>query len=266
MKDKAVAPLALNELPVQDRFELAQQIAAKLAASKLVPEEYRGKPDDCFVAVQMGAELGMGPFQAIQSISIIDGRPCLWGDGLIGVVRASPKCEYVRESFDEDTMTAICVTKRKGDDQPVTRRFSKADAVKAGLIRSNPSDKQRYSPWYKYEKRMLQMRARSWCLRDTYADVLKGLSSAEEIVDVVGPTEVEIVHEPDTARVVEQCAKNTIEDVLTAIGEAKDMHELLATAEQAKRLWSPEDQEKARLAYRQRREELKKELDNAESE
>lgn len=40
------------------------------------------------------------------------------------------------------------------------------------------------SPWYRYPKRMLQMRARSWALRDSCADILRGLSIREEVEDM----------------------------------------------------------------------------------
>jgi hypothetical protein len=72
--------------PEFQKFEIAKRIAHTLAQSNLVPDAYRGRPNDCFVAINMGAELGMEPFQAIQSIAVIDGKPCLYGDGLIGVV------------------------------------------------------------------------------------------------------------------------------------------------------------------------------------
>jgi hypothetical protein len=255
---------------MERRLELAQQIATKLAASNLVPEEYRGRPDDCFVAVQMGAELGMGPFQAVQSISVINGRPALWGDGLLGVVRASKKCEYIRESFDPDTQTAICETKRVGDEKPILRTFSRADAVKAGLIGSKTSG---HSPWAKYEARMLQMRARSWCLRDAYADVLRGLSSAEELMDVENDKAMRQVEDD---RVIEAEAviekPPTLDVVLGKISSAETMEELLKAGDTAKKLWAKEDQAAAREAYRARRAELtpkeeteEKEPSNAES-
>lgn len=38
-------------------------------------------------------------------------------------------------------------------------------------------------PWQQYPKRMLQMRARGFALRDKFADVLGGLISAEEARD-----------------------------------------------------------------------------------
>src|SRR5262249_4628841 len=39
-----------------------------------------------------------------------------------------------------------------------------------------------------YRPRMMKMRARSWALRDKFADVLRGLHSAEEAQDMVDIT------------------------------------------------------------------------------
>jgi len=84
--------------PEFTKFEIAKRIAHTLSASNLVPDAYRGRPNDIFVAINMGSELGLEPFQAIQSIAVIEGKPCLYGDGLIGVVRASPKCLWIEET------------------------------------------------------------------------------------------------------------------------------------------------------------------------
>ena len=42
-------------------------------------------------------------------------------------------------------------------------------------------------PWQQYPDRMLQMRARGFALRDTFADVLRGLISREEAEDMPSP-------------------------------------------------------------------------------
>ena len=70
---------------------------------------------------------------------------------------------------------AVCVARRKGR-APVTVRFSVEDAKRAGLWGKQ-------GPWQAYPKRMLQMRARGFALRDAYPDVLKGLISVEEAQD-----------------------------------------------------------------------------------
>jgi hypothetical protein len=166
---------ALTSNPEFAKFEIAKRIAQSLAQSNLVPDAYRGRPNDVFVAINMGSELGMEPFQAIQSIAVIEGKPCLYGDGLIGVVRASPKCLWIEESISEDGLTATCRTQRDGDPNPVTATYSMTDAMQAGI----DSKKN----WKKHPKRMLQMRARAYCLRDAYPDLLKGLGVVEERQD-----------------------------------------------------------------------------------
>ncbi len=98
----------------------------------------------------------------------------------MGLVMASSVYEDSKDEFDEKTQTATFSAKRKGKDW-VVRSFSMADAVKAKL------DKKQ-GPWQEYPKRMLFHRARSWALRDTFADVLKGLRYFEEERDVVNLT------------------------------------------------------------------------------
>ncbi|WP_126969027.1 hypothetical protein [Xanthomonas sp. BRIP62411] len=154
-------------------FEQALTFADYLADSDLVPKDFKGKPANCLIAMQWGAELGLKALQAIQNIAIINGRPALWGDSVLAIVRASHLCEYVTETDNGDTAT--CRVKRKGEAEEV-RTFSMADAKTAGLLG-------KAGPWTQYPKRMRQMRARAFALRDVFTDVLRGIAIAEEIMD-----------------------------------------------------------------------------------
>lgn len=153
------------------------KMAEMLANSDLVPTSYKNKPGNVIVAVQMGQEVGLKPMQAIQGIAVINGRPCIWGDALIGLVRNSPLCEYIKETFDDQLMIARCESKRAGSEEPHITTFSLSDAKEAGLTKKQ-------GPWQTYKKRMLTMRARGFNLRDNFADVLKGLSVVEEMQDM----------------------------------------------------------------------------------
>ena len=156
-------------------LEEAMRFAEVLADSSIVPKDFIGKPGNVLVAIQWGMELGLKPMQAMQSIAPINGRPALWGDAVIALVRASTLCEYVHETMSEDGTTAICQVKRRGEAEQV-RTFSMADAKQAGL-----AGKQ--GPWTQYTKRMLQMRARAFALRDVFPDVLRGMAIVEEVRD-----------------------------------------------------------------------------------
>ena len=147
-----------------------------LANSDLVPKDYRAKPENVLVAIQMGAELGIAPMQALSGIAVINGRGAVWGDLLLAIIQSSPSYEWHKEWFEGtgNTRVAVCQMKRRGSEVHEVR-FSHADAVKADLLGKDT--------YKKYGDRMFQMRARSFCGRDKFADVLKGIISAEEAMD-----------------------------------------------------------------------------------
>lgn len=153
--------------------------AKKAARSGMVPPAYNGKEDAIVIAVMMGSELGLAPLQALQNIAVVNGRPSIWGDALPGLCRASGVCRSIREwhEGEGDNLTFYCEAIRKDDPNPITSSFGVADAKKAGLW-------SKAGPWTQYPNRMMQMRARGFCLRDAFPDVLKGLISAEEASDI----------------------------------------------------------------------------------
>lgn len=153
----------------------AMEYAAIIANSAMVPKTYQGKAGDILVAVQMGAELGLKPIQALQNIAVINGKPSVYGDALLALVQAHSSFEDIKEWYDEKTNTAFCRVKRKNQTEH-TVSFNVEDAKKAGLWGKS-------GPWTQYPKRMMQMRARGFALRDKFADALGGLITVEEAQD-----------------------------------------------------------------------------------
>jgi len=167
--NRGFAPATLTE---------AIQFSDMLASSSMVPKAYQGKPQDILVCVQWGYEMGLAPMQALQNIAVINGKPSVYGDAMMALVQASAVCEDVEEYFENEgtpNPVAVCIAKRK-NRKPVVAKFSVEDAKRAGLWAKQ-------GPWSAYPKRMMQMRARGFALRDAFPDVLKGLISAEEAAD-----------------------------------------------------------------------------------
>jgi len=162
----------------------AMRFGKMLADSEFAPKDFRGKPASCVLAVQHGAEIGLGPMQSIQSVAVINGRPSIWGDAALALVMGSAVCEFVRERIDGEgeNLVAVCETKRRGYPAPSVTQFSVADAKRAGLWGKS-------GPWTEYPRRMLQLRARGFGLRDAFPDVLKGLVTAEEAQDYPADTQ-----------------------------------------------------------------------------
>lgn len=222
MSNLILRPASFNELA---------QFATMAAKSAMVPPGFRNKPEDIMLAVQMGSELGLAPMQALQNVAVINNRPAVWGDALIGLCRVSPLCEDIAERIEGegDNLTAVCTAKRRGAT-PVTVRFSVADAKRAGLWG-------KAGPWQQYPQRMLQMRARGFALRDAFPDLLRGLITAEEARDIppakpdefAGPT-IEARAEPPAEPSAQQPQGRTASDIIAtfnAVVTAQDYYAAL---------------------------------------
>lgn len=248
--------------PDKPRFSLtpttideAMRFADMLSKSALVPKDYQGNPANCVIAMQWGMEIGLQPLQAMQSIAVINGRPAIWGDAMIALVKGSGLLERIQE--DVGDASATCTVKRRGEAE-VSRSFSMEDAKKAGL-----AGKQ--GPWTQYPKRMMQMRARAWALRDVFPDVLRGVFVAEEAQDMSREkditAEAEQVPGPATrteavkARLLRSKAES-LDHVLAQIAQAVDEAGLKRAAALAGNLTDEADKSAARDAYKARKADL----------
>jgi len=158
----------------------AMEFSKMISQSGMVPGAYKGKPQDVLVAIQWGYELGLQPLQALQNIAVINGKPSVYGDAALALVKNDPRCAGVKEWIDGegDSRVAHCLVKRRYAEEieETERTFSVADAKKARLWGKQ-------GPWTSYAERMLAMRARGFALRDAFPDALKGVITAEEAQD-----------------------------------------------------------------------------------
>lgn len=169
-----------NNIVVSEKFnftprtlEEAIKFAEILSKSDLVPREYQGKPANIVVAIQMGAEVGISPLQSLSGIKNINGKPSLYGDAALAVVKQHPSYENHQEYTQNGV--GICRIKRKGHDWHEVK-FDIDQAKKAGLWGKS-------GPWTQYPDVMLRKRARGFALRDMFPDALVGLITVEEAED-----------------------------------------------------------------------------------
>lgn len=170
---------------IEDVFRVAKGVAQ----SGLAPAALVGNKDEnaaamaIAVAIMSGAELGLKPMVALRSFTVINGKPALYGDGLINVVRQSGKVEYLRTGCDErdGQMVGWCEAKRNDTGEDKRVEFTQAQAQRADLWKTSGN-----TPWAKYPERMLAWRAAGYCLRELFGDVLGGIRDefeAREIAD-----------------------------------------------------------------------------------
>jgi len=176
-------------------FESAYRLANVVFTAGMAPTSLNSV-EKCTVAILHGLELGLRPMAALQSIAIVNGMPALYGDGLVALVRGSGLLEDMIETCEHDKdgpTIAVCQVKRRDQATWIGHSFTRPEAQRAGLWKKQ-------GPWTQYPQRMMQMRARSWALRDAFADVLRGIRSAEELLDVTAAGSVTTEPPPEPRR------------------------------------------------------------------
>lgn len=191
---KPLAPIkfgADGAFAVEDMSQ-CYRLAKHYIAAGMVPRGLEGRnPEETLgrvaIAIEFGQQFRWSPAQSLQSIMVVNGRPCLWGDGPIALVLRSKLLFNYESSIQGagDDRFAVFKATRCGvesrDDNGTLRsgnitrevRFGVADAKRAGLWGKS-------GPWTNYPERMMLYRARAFCLRDLFADVLGGIGIAEE--------------------------------------------------------------------------------------
>lgn len=211
---KATVPVETqsNGMLIGKTMDEEWRLATAMCQSGMLPASYNS-PAKVFAARQFAFELGLKPLTGLRQIAVIHGNPSLFGDLPLALARASNQIESFREFFIDDkgneisflnknlgakVWAAVCSSKRKGMAEVDFRSYSLEDAIAAGLY--NPSNKSGQTPWYKHTKRMLQLRARSWLLKDLYSDFLNGVAIAEydfNALPEVDPVVNEVVNTRD---------------------------------------------------------------------
>lgn len=157
------------------------QLATKLSSSELVPKCFRGKPQDLFLCWAMGYQVGLTPEQSMQCIAVINGKPAMWGDDMLALCMAHKDFVDIIENPIKDssgnTVGYRCTVKRLGKADKINE-FTMDMAKKAGLLAKG-------GVWAQYPERMLKLRARGFCLRDSFPDALKGIKPREEVEDYI---------------------------------------------------------------------------------
>jgi hypothetical protein len=165
-------------------FEEVQRVAKMYAISVACPKTLRGNSlreteANVVVVLEAGRTLGLTPAASLAFITVINGKLCLWGDGMLAVVRRHPEfvdlaCKNIEGK--DGAITGVTVTVERKGQKPYSVTWTADMAKKAGLLGKS-------GPWSQYPERMMMNRARSWALRDTFADALCGMNSADELSD-----------------------------------------------------------------------------------
>lgn len=210
-----------------------KDIANLYAQSTLVPEAYRNKPADIFVAVTLGQSVGISPIQSLSEINVIKGKPTMSASLIAAQVRKAGHKLRIEVEETPGKECAICTIIRRDDpDHPFVSKRDRAWAQRMGLLNN--------SNYIKQPATMLKKRAITDCARDACSEALCGIdytpdemsdfddveAKVEEPVEPTNPAEpkqnveiieAEVVNEPQVQPISPQKASKEQRDEIKKI-------------------------------------------------
>lgn len=162
-------------------FNQVLRVADMLSKTSIIPEKFQGKPQDCFVAVEMASRMDVSPMFVMQNLSVIKGKPSWLGQACIAIINTCPKFKDVRkvrfgkEGTDERGCYYVATNAKSGElieGPKVTIAMAKAEGWT-----SNPK-------WRSMPDLMLEYRSAAFFARTNCPEKLMGLQTVDEIEDI----------------------------------------------------------------------------------
>jgi len=180
---KTIEPSANVQREVMNMAE-TMKMAEMLAQSTIIPETYRRRPENCFIALDMASRMGLSPMIVMQNLYIIQGKPSFSGSAIAAMINASSKFEdvelvYVGEEGKDSWGAYVTGTRRTSGKQIKGGTVTLAISKKEGWYQKSGSK------WQTMPEIMLAYRAYTWFGRVHAPELLMGLQSSEEIYDVI---------------------------------------------------------------------------------
>ena len=180
---EAVADVLARGLPLNREmpadFDGRWRRAELYAASGLMPKGM-DTPEKVFVALDLGAALGLAPMMSVQNIAVINGKPSVMFQVKLAVAAGTGLLERhgVEVSGPDDALSATYTVKRRGRD-PVVKTWTLADAKRADLLGKDN--------WKKYPRDMLTARAGDRAIKEAFPELFAGLMSPDEAEEIDAP-------------------------------------------------------------------------------
>ena len=201
------AGTALNVWQDKDAFEQTARVASMLSKSSIVPQSYQGKPEDCFIAVELASRMNTSPLFIMQNLYVVKGKPSWAGQACMAMILGCGKFRDVKHVYtgEKGTNSRGCYVTavRIADGETVNGTEVTMQMAASEGWTSN-------SKWKNMPEQMLGYRAASFFARMYCPEAMMGLQTTEEVYDTSGtsPRNQRRDEAPDVpAPVCEECGK-----------------------------------------------------------
>ena len=171
---------ALNVWSDKNAFDQMARVAGMLAKSTIVPQSFRGKPEDCFLAVEMAARMNTSPLMVMQNLYVVKGKPTWAGQACMAMIHACGKFKNIRHIYtgQKGTESRGCYLTAVRIDSGET-----VNGTEVTMKMARDEDWPSNSKWKTMPEQMLGYRAASFFARMYCPEALMGLQTYEEVID-----------------------------------------------------------------------------------
>jgi hypothetical protein len=170
-------------------FEDGQRIAKGLASSDLVPAAYKNNIPNTMIALEMANRLKISPFEVMQNLDIIKGKPSWSSTFIIASINACGRFKPLRFEFVGTQKTDEYGCRAYTEDLDGNKLVG--PTVTWLMVKSEGWLSKTGSKWQTMPELMFQYRAASFFGRLYAPDILKGMQTVDEVKDVVSTIDVE---------------------------------------------------------------------------
>ncbi|MDK6077911.1 hypothetical protein [Massilia varians] len=165
-------------------FDLMQRVSKAFASSTLVPQQYQNNIPNCMIALNLAQRLKADELMVMQNLYIVHGNPGWSSKFLIASVNTCGRFSALRyewrgtEGQGDFGCRAWAIERESGE------RLDGA-WVDWNMVRAEGWDKKNGSKWKTMPQQMFIYRAASFWQRAYAPEISMGLSTAEELQDVI---------------------------------------------------------------------------------
>lgn len=164
-------------------FEDAQRIAKALASSTLIPPQFQGQQGfaNCLVALEIANRMRISPFLAMQHLHVIHGRPSWSSSFIIAMVNGCGRFSPLRFEISGtgDSLACYAVSTDLASKQEL-----KGPTITMAMAKKEGWSTKTGSKWATMPDLMISYRAAAFWGRLYASDLLLGLQTQEEVIDV----------------------------------------------------------------------------------
>ena len=160
-------------------FDLAQRMSKALASSDLVPDAFRGNVANCLIALEISTRLGMAPLMVMQNLHIIHGRPSWSSQFIIAAINSSRRFTTLKFEFNKDRTSCTAYATERATGEVI-----RGATVTMEMASVEGWSTKKGSKWATMPELMLQYRAAAFFGRVYCPEILNGLYSEQEVMDI----------------------------------------------------------------------------------